>query len=255
MALILGYDTESTGLDTTGDYILEVAAIIYDTERKQPVDFYSSFILWPSRPKISSEAQEIHHISAEIIEEWGSSSEEVFAQIMRRTEKCDWVVGHNVLAYDKPITETAILRCHDDRDYLKKRFYDLKWMDTMVDLPYPKHITTRSLRYLALEHGYIANNSHRAISDVLACLHLVSCYDYSLVQEIASTPLIEICANVSYTDRDKAKTQGFRWRPETKQWVKTIREYYLADKYQQLDYDVTVNAEKQSPQSHQLPLL
>jgi len=240
MALILGYDTETTGLDTNNDYILEAAAVIYDTQLKQPVDIFSSFILWPSRPKISLEAQETHHITSDMLEKWGQGAEEVFSQIMMMAEKCNWIVGHNVLQFDKPITETAIKNCHDPEGFLKRRFYDLAWMDTITDLPIPNNIKTRNLRYLALEHGYVANNSHRALSDVLACLHLVSSYDYSLIEKIACTPLVEIKANVSYTDRDKAKSNGFRWRAETKEWVKTIRKYYLEDKYRQLDFEVNV---------------
>lgn len=239
MSEITIYDTETTGLSTKTDYILELAAITYDTELRQPVNIYSSLVLWPSRPEIPHEASNIHHITQEMLDKHAKPFDEVAGHVLRMSENSEFMAGHNVIDYDSKIFESNLCRLHDG-DHLIQKYYGLKYLDTMIDLPYPERIKTRTLTYLAFEHGYMVKDAHRALPDVQACMHLISCYDYGLIREIASTEIVNIEAKVSFSQKDLAKTQGFKWNGETKQWIKSIREYWYNDQLKQFRFDTEI---------------
>ena len=46
------------------------------------------------------------------------------------------------------------------------RFPQKFWIDSMIDIPFPKGIKTRKLSYLALEHQVPVRYVHRAVFDV-----------------------------------------------------------------------------------------
>ena len=240
MSLILGYDSETTGLSVKSEYIIEVGAAIYDTDKKQIMKTYSNFILWPSRPIIPKEAYDTHGIDQDMIEKWGSPPEEVFSEIFRLADNCDYLVSHNGLGYDRPITEHNILRINDPSKTLVKKFYGYKWIDTLIDLPFTKKFKTKELEYLAHKHDYHMKGAHRALNDVQAMLYILSCYDFELVRNIASTPYQTIEAKVSYEDREKAKQAGFYWNSDNKKWEKKQRKYFTDKDASQLSFGIGV---------------
>ena len=244
MALVLGFDTETTGVDTKKDYILEVGAAIYDTEEKQIVEVMDKFLTWPQAPHIPIEVKEIHGISQELIKKWGVYPEIVFDQLFEMASKCDYVCGHNALMFDKPILETALMRIDDPNKKLLQKFYNLKWIDTICDVPYPNHIKVRKLEYLAFHHKYIHQQAHRALFDVFACLHLLSSYDFDLIQAISKTALVTLQADLPYERREEASLAGFYWNKPNKKWEKSIKEYWLNDTIRQLKFPVAISQEK-----------
>lgn len=262
MAVVLGFDTETTGLNTKNDYIIEVGAALYDTQTRQMVDIFDALILWPSRPRIDPEALHVHGISQDILEKWGTPAEEVFTKLFMLAEKADYMCGHNVLKFDKPMLDTALLRIHDRDRILYRKLGELKWIDTMFDLPYPKYLKIRKLELLAAHHRYYNQHSHRAFFDVCACLHLLGCYDFNHVLEINATPLVEIKAEVPYEQREDARINGFYWYPEKKSWLKFFRKYHLDETKKQLNFPISIQSEEfterlfpqEEPQQSQLSL-
>lgn len=230
MALILGWDTETTGLNTSTDYVLEIGAAIYDTDSKQILKVMDEFILWPDKPVITPEITRLTNINEKIINHWGIPPEEAIGKFLAMAEKCEYLVGHNSLLYDRLIFETAVYRSKDDNNDMKKKFLSLKHLDTTCDINYPDNITTRKLVYLCFEHNIIMQNAHRALFDVFGCLALVGKYSFSEMIRTAQTPLLTIEAFVSYEEREMASSRGFYWQKKSKQWLKKIRKIHYDEK-------------------------
>lgn len=91
---ILGFDTETTGLDpATGDKIIEVALLTYDSDSRQIIDSYIQRID-PER-SISPKAQEVHGIMYE--ELVGQPKFCDIASIIHgHFERADAFVAHNI---------------------------------------------------------------------------------------------------------------------------------------------------------------
>jgi DNA polymerase III epsilon subunit-like protein len=253
VALVLGYDTETTGVDTKKDYVLEIGAAIYDTDTKQIFEPFDKLILWPSRPLISPKIEKLTGINEKAIEKWGISPEEAFSQLFRLADKCEYIVAHNE-PFDKGITETAILRSHDPSDTLKKKFYGYKWINTLTDLPFPEDLPSKKLKYCAMEHGYIMSTAHRAIFDVFACLHLLKCYEWNQVLEINSSPMTLQTVKCEWHETEKQaelKSAGFLWDKPTKSWQRLERKYFTDKRKNQLSFCIpeTISPQNSSGQS------
>ena len=93
----------------------------------------------------------------------------------------------------------------------------------------PPAITTRKLTHLAAEHGFLNPFPHRAVSDVLTMLKVLSHYDIAPVLESARQPSFTVKACVSYDDREKAKARGYRWDAARKIWTKIVKGHRLND--------------------------
>jgi DNA polymerase-3 subunit epsilon len=82
-------------------------------------------------------------------------------------------------------------------------------------------MTTRKLVHLAAEHGFINPFAHRAMFDVLTMLMIFQRYDPAAALALAKEPVVTLKACVSYDDREKAKSRGYRWKD--RQWLKAVR--------------------------------
>jgi DNA polymerase-3 subunit epsilon len=207
--MILGIDLETTGLDTATCEVIEVGAVLWDEKLKQPISLLSEFI---NGPVVPPEITEITGIRQEYLSR-GITLEEARLRLHVMCGQVEWVVAHNGTNYDKPIFERQLSKATH-----------LKWIDTSVDIPYPKHITTRKLSHLAAEHGFANPFRHRALFDVLTMLKVLSEYDFEAVAKSAAYPPLSVIANVSYDDREKAKARGYRWDSARKIWLKTLKE-------------------------------
>lgn len=238
MSLILGFDVETTGLNTRTDYITELGAALYDTDARRILKTFQRFVLWPGRPIITPEITELTGITNQLLEMWGTPSEEVFADFFNLADSAEYMVAHNCLGFDKLILESNILRIHDPSDTLKQKFYGFKWIDTAIDIPYPKTMKSRGLKNLAHDHDYHMKGAHTAVVDVYAMLHILSCYDFSEIEKISHTAYQTVIADVSFQDRQKAKDAGFYWDADKKQWQKRIRQYFLNKNAGQMNFPI-----------------
>ncbi len=105
-------------------------------------------------------------------------------------------------------------------------------------------ITVRKLTYLAADHKIINPFSHRAVFDVMTMLMVLSEYDPGEVLRYSASPSITIQAKVSYEDRAKASSRGYRWEAETKRWVKTIKQFQLDKEQREAMFNVIVLSER-----------
>ena len=110
----LTFDTETTGVDTSTDRIIELC-LMGDDERA---------VVWRLKPKvaISPEAQSVHGISMDDLKDCPSFIE-VADDILPYFDNADVIIGYNV-GFDIAMISEAFERCAMNLDFKKKLIVD-----------------------------------------------------------------------------------------------------------------------------------
>lgn len=212
--LITGFDLETTGLDPEKDKVTEVGAVMWDTKRNAPIKFFSRLI------KISIPVPEfitkLTGIDDDLLNTHGEHEDLVWKDFNDFVRSSDYLMAHNA-----PF----------DASFVAKPLPSLgkRYIDSSVDIEYPEHIQTRKLTHLACEHGFVNPFAHRAVTDVLSMMQIASKYDWDKTIASANTPNVTLQAMVDYGNNDKAKSNGYRWEPKRKAWLKQIKENKVSD--------------------------
>lgn len=239
MAIVLGYDLESTGLDTSTSKIIEVGAVIWDTEEKLPLALYSTFVSGVEILPEHKAALDVNKINPAWLK-YGKPIRGVFEDLdaLCRKYGVEYVVAHNGENYDKPLTLAEVERIGDSYEFTK-----LPWVDTRHDLPFEVEPKSRSLNHLALDQGFINHFAHRAVFDVMTMLKVMSKYDFEAIVQQSKIPWVVVRALVGYDDRELAKARRYSWenlgeRKYPKCWVKKIRETKLLEEQKEATFQV-----------------
>ena len=215
---LLGLDFETTGLDPLKDNVIEVGAVIWDTEKHCPLAMDNYFVRWPDTV-VPPDITAINGVENEYVEEFGLSPSEGIARIMNLEYRTEANVAHNGEAFDHPFYRDWVRRVHGHYGNDARRL----WIDTQNDIDYSEAVPTRKLTYLAAEHGFLNPFAHRAVFDVLTMMIILDKYPLSEIIYSAQQPTIMLQALVSYDDREKAKEARFRWDAPNKRWIRTIK--------------------------------
>jgi DNA polymerase-3 subunit epsilon len=151
-----------------------------------------------------------------MLENYGISFGNVATAVGNFAKDAEAIVAHNGNRFDKLFWEAAVRR--GDAPAI-----DVLWIDTCTDLELPDGIRSRHLKYLAAEHGFLNPFSHRAVFDVLTMMTIFSQYPVETTMRLAAEPTVNLQALVSYDARAKASVRGYAWKPETKQWIKSLK--------------------------------
>lgn len=205
-ALIL--DTETSGTGPDRDHVIEIACVLYSIESATPIGSYASLLRAET-----NEAEAINRIPASALKD-APEPAKVWSFVGAMIDKSDAIIAHNA---------------EFDRSFLPASLRDRKqWICTMDDLQWP--MVTKpggSLVNLALDHELGVASAHRAMTDcdlIARLLTRVAKMGVDLQTFLARglRPKAKYQALVSFDEKDAAKELGFKWVPETKQWVKTI---------------------------------
>jgi len=229
--ILLGIDVETTGLDPSTDRITELGMVLYDTDANQPLKIYCEYVnIDGPVPEFITELTGITKTHLDI---YGVSISEAMQAYVKMLGIADHQVAHNA-PFDRSMIDAEIARLS-----MAGLPPETPWIDTSVDVPYPKGIQTRKLQYLCPEHGFINPWSHRALFDVLSMLKVLSQYDIKEVVRIAGEPNITVMAICQkpwedkapdgQKDTDLAKGRGYRFNGESKQWQKTLKQSQLSE--------------------------
>lgn len=226
--LLLGLDFETTGLSVTEDRITEVGALVWDTDRHMPVQILNTLVKVDR--DITPEITKLTGITTQDLYDWGQRPQDAFIELLALAKRCEAIVAHNGLEFDKPFLEAECQR----HGILMP---PLHWIDTTIDVPYPEEIKTRKLVHLAAEHDFLNPFAHRAATDVLTMMKVLSCYDCASVLATSKLPNIKLIALVKKPwedaapdgkkETDKAKARGYRWDGGKKRWVKNVKQNHL----------------------------
>jgi DNA polymerase III epsilon subunit-like protein len=211
-------DFEATDKDVATARITQVAFSLYDTDKKKEVYHYSSLILPEGEFEIDPVAGAITGITKEQLTKYGIALDEALNVLLRSLVGVDFLAAHNLHNYDLPLLKNEVKRLRQEEVQLPKL------VDTRFDVPWPEHIETRKLTYLAAEFGIVNPSAHSARHDVDLMMKLFGMFPLETIMERAASPQIWVRADVSYDHRERAKARRFLWDGNKKIWVKLFKQ-------------------------------
>ena len=236
--LILGIDLETGGsfdAPLEDNFITELGAVLWDTETNTPVQMINSLI--DCKRDICQEAEDYTGISTEMARTYGKKMHLVLEDLKPMFDQCNYVLAHNGLRFDKPILD-EVFPCNHRT-----------WIDSLIDVPYPKNCTSKNLTYLAGFHKILNCFQHRAITDVLTMFEVVSKYDWQTIIAVADTPIVRARAIMAApnwksatsmaafnVEKDLVKKAGFKWDATNKTWEIETRELLIGQRSQEWDF-------------------
>jgi DNA polymerase-3 subunit epsilon len=210
-------DVETTGLRQDEDQVIEIGLRVFKFNRKtgevlQLIDSYSAF-QDPGHP-LSDEIKDLTGISDDDVR--GQKID--WEQVNSLLSKCHLIVAHNA-SFDRPFIDRAASVSQD-----KIWACSLKQVDWNL-----KGFTSKKLDSLSIYHGFFTD-SHRALNDAEALIHLLSFSDSTsntpYLLELLSNArklTVEIAANFSpFETKDALKSRGYGWDGPNKYWSKII---------------------------------
>jgi len=230
--IVAGIDFETTSVDPHTCHPTEFALVLWEAETNKIIEPMSFLIDVPATIDIDNE--HITGISKRLVTTYGYRWEETQVYILQRLVFADYLMAHNV-EFDRTILKRMV---NWDNYYGEKPFDDSHWIDTMTDISYPEKIKTRSLPYLAAEHGFLNPFPHRALFDVMTMIQIASMYDFNEILKYANSPNIWIRATVSFDDKQLAKDRYFKWDPTNKFWVKQVKELNIDYEEEKADFPI-----------------
>lgn len=201
-------DTETTGLDSDVDEVIELALLPFEYERNTgrivTVDerLALSAFREPSKP-IAPEVTRLNGITNEMVKERRIDTEQVKAII----DPAQLIIAHNA-GFDRPMVEK-----------LWPIFEEKHWACSFVDIDWKAEgIGSAKLDYLLYAQGCF-HDGHRALSDALATLFLLSLPlpqskhpALGALLESARKPLRAVRAEeTAFEQRAALKARGYRW--------------------------------------------
>jgi DNA polymerase III subunit epsilon len=211
--LVLSLDFETTGLDKVNDRITEVGMILYSTKINRAIE-NSSYLVDAGLP-VPQIVTDLTGISTGLIKKMGRSEKDAIEDVAILIGQADAVIGQNVIQFDKQFLDNASKR-------LGITIPEKPWIDTRTDLPLS--VETKSLIYMAADHGFLNPFPHNAIADGLTVLKLAAMYDFDKMLARSKEPNVVLQSLQSFADNDKAKKLKFGFKPNLgKKWFRVVK--------------------------------
>lgn len=214
--IVLGYDLESSGLDTSNDRIHEFGAVLFDMKKKVPLQLFSCFV----RPSLPYPENYVSPTGLELswLNQFGMPITEAFGELQKMCALAECVVAQNGENYDKPLTKAEL-----ERNFMKDHLLmQLHWVDTRYDLPFDYAPKSRHLNHLAADAGFINPFPHRALFDAMTCVRLASMYDFEKVLAHSKIPWVNVRIMTNFDQKQIAKDLRYSW--DGKIWSKKVKE-------------------------------
>lgn len=171
---IVVFDTETTGLDTANDDIIQIAAV--EIISGKIGDKFEVFI---KTNKSLESTEHVHKISKEYLLQHGIDHAEALNKF-KSFVKDNVIVAHN-LDYDYKILQSNLERyCENGMEQTDEQYFDT--LDLCRRL-YPK-LKSYKLEYLIKEFSLKGVNSHNALDDVKATAELINYFHDDLGKKI-----------------------------------------------------------------------
>ena len=172
---IVCFDTETTGLDVQKEHIIQLSLVKVDTDDWSVIDQRDWYILPEGAFTIPAEAEAVHHISKEFLQEHGVSLRSVYEDLLAFTKGCDFL-SYNGNGYDAPILYYNLKRLGLTFDFEGRTWYDALLLERIhtagqVDENGEKlhnNLTAAYTRY----YGHPFEGAHNSLDDVMATIEV-----------------------------------------------------------------------------------
>jgi len=201
-------DTETTGVDTTKDKIIELGFVAFEYDAGSGniyriLHTYDGFED-PKEP-LSDVVKKLTGIDDAMVKDQQLDDTEINAWL----EKSSLIIAHNA-GFDRAMLERRLASVKDTA-----------WACTFADIDWQaEDIGSRKLDYIAYQLGYFFDG-HRAVNDAQATLHLLS-YALPVSKKLAMAELLASAREKSmrifaiaapFDKKDALKDRGYRWLP------------------------------------------
>ena len=227
--LLLSLDFETTGLDRVKDRITEVGAVLYSTKLNRALE-NTSYLVNAGLP-IPKEVEALTGISTGLIKKFGRTEQQAIEDVAVMVAEADAVIGQNVVQFDKAFLDNAATR-------LGIVIPVKPWIDTRTDLPLS--VETKSLTYMAADHGFLNPFPHNAIADGLTVLKLAAMYDFDKMLARSKEPNVVLRALQERGQNDLAKKAKFGWKPDLKMWLRVVKDSDVKILSETLPFNVSI---------------
>lgn len=173
---IVCFDTETTGLEVQKDHIIQLSLVKFDTETWEIIDQRDWYILPEGAFTIPAEAEAVHHISKEFLQEKGVSLRSVYEDLIAFTNGCD-MLTYNGNGFDAPILYYNLKRLGLSFEFDGRTWYDALaleriHMEGKIDPEtgerYHCNLTATYTRY----YGHPFEGAHNSLDDVMATIEV-----------------------------------------------------------------------------------
>ena len=243
--MFVGFDLETgSAFDDPGRKIItEIGAVKYVLTKTgfKPVQVLS--LLVNEGEGVHPDAVEYTGVTTRLIEDFGEDLTSALSKFTEFIADADFLVSHNGDVFDVPVLSDAYDYAKVDSSLFRSKVN----IDTMTCVSYPNNCKSRNLTYLQAFYGFVNPFQHRAFADVMAMMKVLELASggsdgINKVCEVAMSPQVTYVAKFNYPRekdhpgsfdiamkkfnevKDNVKNFGFRWQPESKNWVYTGKE-------------------------------
>jgi DNA polymerase-3 subunit epsilon len=210
-------DFETSGREPAIHSVVEVGAVLWCTELRKPIRSLG-YLVHDVNAVWEDGTTEVNGITQEQCAAYGIPTGQAFKILHDQYNSANTIATHNGNVFDRLFYESWCERL----GFPEWRDEGKPWIDTKIDLAIPEGWSTK-LKYLAAEHGILHRHAHGALPDTNVMLEILDLHNLNQVMESALSPTVIVQAVVPFAEKDKAKVRGYYWRPNEKQWVKSMK--------------------------------
>ncbi len=209
-------DLETTGTDFANDKIIEIGILEFGLEEGyEPMVGNMYGALQDPQQPLTEEIKKL------------TGLEDVYL----KDKQIDWkIVSDYFSRASIAIAHNALF----DRTFLLKQseldLTAVHWGCSLRFIDWKGHgFKTRSLNYLAADHGFVNPFAHRALFDCATTFRIIAprlkeLIEYSFLREYRI-----FATGAAFDTKDLLKANSYRWDPERRVWSKDVFENRLAD--------------------------
>lgn len=237
---VLGFDTETTGVDINTASIIEIGAVMFDVEGGvwTPEVGMSQLIFEPSYLPLPEDAMAKNGITEAMLKADGIPFKDAIMKLQ------DFGLGAKYFCAHKADFDRGILRSQLLRYSLQSYLADIPFICSMANVESHVSRNSRQLGHLALDYGVAVDPAqlHRAMDDVMLMGKMLSAAKANPEDMYAFNTLPTLILTTDTVppwedggkDKDAAKKVGYSWekirgvaalekKEWPKRWVKAIK--------------------------------
>lgn len=209
-------DIETTGLDSENDKIIEIGIVEFQISEAFEITMTEIYgAVEDPKQDLDPQIQELTGLSNQVLAGKSIDWEKVKGMFQRASV----VIAHNM---------------EFDRSFLIKHpalaEVSVHWACSMKHIDWDKHgFKSRSLNYLAADHGFINPFAHRAVFDCATTFRLMSKHLKEMVERSYEKEVFIKAVRAPFESKDLLKARRYRWDPEERVWGKIVAESQLVE--------------------------